>query len=345
MRTILHTVNARPWARLARVFGLGLALVFPGCGSEQKQEDEPELQWFCFGSEESCLCRESPVDEDGEPQFTLLGAEPVEGCWDFDCCIYTEGDEDTLPECECRMTDSESACQERKAATRGAKIVSECAPGAERDLSAYAEAGERCDGHYLYDHELWDCTPGTECIANEDGLLACREITDEILECREAVEAGASGVRLSQPVSVSTNAGEFELTTVDGELAVSDEGCVNSLDLTFAAVEGPYTCTLILEASFQDDELVVNEVQVNLLDCAAEDASLGSLLTTESDPSKIPFTISVVGETCDSGTMSCLIGGVEIHLTGTVGELEFSDATLRVEGAFCQNKTQPGVCP
>jgi hypothetical protein len=329
-------------------FGMLLAV---GCGStqsgERETETETEFQWICSGSSESCRCLQLELDEDGEPLqgFILLSGNSVEGCWEFDCCIFTEGDDDTVAECDCRMTDSESACEERRAATRGAEIVSECAPGTKRDLEAYAKTGERCDGGYLFDHDLWDCTPGTECVANDDNLQTCREVTPAMLECQAMAESATSGLQLATSVKVSTNTGEFEVTTVDGNLTTSDSGCVNSLDLEFEGDDGLAGCSLEVRAEVREGKLEVTYVTAEFWNCRTDDDALVRSLL-ETDPKNIPFTVSVIGETCDTGNETCLSGGIQLHLSGLIEDVEFAEATLQVEGVFCGGATpDAGVCP
>lgn len=271
------------------------------------------------------------------------GGYEVEGCWDFDCCILNEAGDDELATCECLTTESDSACEERAKATRGATIVSECAPGAERDLSRYADEGERCDARYLFDHELWDCTPGTDCMPSGEDLRTCQEVTKEMQACRDAVASAPSELSLAGPVTIAVADGMFQATAVSGSLEMNETACVHALNLRFEPDDGLPDCALSLEAVTQADTLEASYAFADFLDCAEGDASPLALVDDADD---IPFTVTVVGEKCNTGFQECLIGGVDVHLGGTLDELEFAETTLRVEGVFCADAyPSPAVCP
>lgn len=314
----------------------------------------------------------------------------MEGCWDYDCCIFVDADEDTLAQCDCQSTESASACEDRASATRGSKVVSECAPGAKRDLSRYAEEGERCDTGYLMDKDLWECTPGTECVSNDDNLRTCREaperevrghanegarcdaeylsdrglqacrpdtecltndenvqvcleVSEEMLACRQARDA-ETPLQLAEPETIDAAVAAFTATQAAGTVDVNTLGCVIGLDLRFdtGSLVG---CGLELVASIPDDSLDITRVVADMVTCDTETSTFAYV--REEDPEKISFTVSkVFGETCDTGRERCLIGGVEVHVVGTVGELAFEETTLRVEGVFCSDTaTKAGVCP
>lgn len=309
-----------------------------------------DLIWKCAETATTCSCHE--VSEDSV--LISFSAREVEGCWDRECCIFEAAKEDRPAACECVTSDS--SCEELVASMRNAEIVSECAPGSKPDLDRYAKEGERCDASYLDENELWACHPDTYCGTNEDRLHTCVEGTTETRAideaCRSAAastETTSSTLQLSEPVVILVNDVEYRMTTVEtGSLdEVDSDGCLASLEVTFST-DGDVgeRTTLELQVTAVDEALVVSWVNLDS-DGFTDPGEAEPPTVLEADPVNIPFTVSTFGQTCQAFGGRCLAGGVEWHLQGKVGEVEFAETTLRLEGTICSSLalTPKGVCP
>jgi hypothetical protein len=333
-----------------------------GCGASttgnqdevgDQEENEPEgqdLVWKCAETPTSCVCNE--VSEDSV--LVSFDAREVDGCWGRECCILKEATEDSRAKCECVTSDS--SCEELVASMRNAQIVSECAPGSVPDLDRYAVEGERCDGTYLSENDLWACRPETYCGMNEARLRTCVEGTEETravdAACRTAAgntTTSSSTLELSEPVVIWANGIEYRMTAVDSGFfdKVDSDGCLESIGATFSTGEaGAEQTKLELAAEAVDGVLVVSKVyfRQDKLPALGESAPPSAL---ETEPANIPFTVSTFGQTCQDFGGRCLVGSVEWHLRGKVGEVEFAETTISVDATVCSSLalTTEGICP